>query len=148
MRTRYKVWFKFAEESVYSESGVFSSIAEARAATRLNPTEAAYTADDEWELARSGDYVLAQRLREEMGRRSSPWKIEQVQVPETDTDRITLAIALGFEYGGIDGGDHKMWTIDQMLRILAGDSYEQLVIEYNSGEDGPETYEWDEGIAP
>jgi len=51
------------------------------------------------------------------------------------------------EDGGFDGGHHKMWVIDQMIRILA-DDYEAWVTEYRDGEDGPETYDWDEGIAP
>jgi hypothetical protein len=63
-------------------------------------------------------------------------------------DKIKEAIEIGFYYGGIDGAHHKMWVIDQMLRILTGDEYEQSVIRYQSGDEGPNTYEWDCGIAP
>jgi len=66
----------------------------------------------------------------------------------TDEERISGAIDLAVRYGGIDGSHHKDWLIDQMVRILAGDRYEEIVAEAKAGEDGPETYDWDEGIAP
>jgi hypothetical protein len=50
--------------------------------------------------------------------------------------------------GAFDGGHHKQWVIDQMVRILAGADYLKWVAEHCDGEDGPDTYEWDEGIAP
>ena len=52
------------------------------------------------------------------------------------------------EWGGIDGGHHKQWVLDQLVRIVAGDGYEQWVAEHRAGDEGPDTYEWDEGIAP
>ena len=52
------------------------------------------------------------------------------------------------DLGGFDGGHHKMWAIDQAIRILAGDNYDKIIAEYCDGEDGSETYEWDIGIAP
>lgn len=58
------------------------------------------------------------------------------------------AIELAVEYGGCDGAHHKMWVIDQMVRTLAGSRYDDIVADAKAGEDGPETYEWDEGIAP
>lgn len=58
------------------------------------------------------------------------------------------AIELAVRYGGIDGDHHKAWVIDQMVRILAGDSYEDIIKEAKSGEDGAETYNWNIGIAP
>lgn len=66
----------------------------------------------------------------------------------TDADRIEAAIELAVRYGGIDGDHHKAWVIDSMVRMLAGDRYEQIVADAKDGEDGPETYDWDEGIAP
>lgn len=62
--------------------------------------------------------------------------------------RVNKAIELAIRYGGYDGGHHKMWVIDQMLRVLAGDNYDQIIKDANAGEDGPNTYEWDTGIAP
>ena len=67
------------------------------------------------------------------------------QSPE---DRISAAIELATRYGGIDGAHHKAWVIDQMVRILAGKDYEALVVKAKAGEDGPDTYDWDCGIAP
>lgn len=62
-------------------------------------------------------------------------------------NQIEEALSLA-EYGQIDGAHHKTWTIDQMVRVLTGDNYDAWVAEYCRGEDGPETYEWDTGIAP
>lgn len=63
-------------------------------------------------------------------------------------NRIGVAIDLAVKYGGIGGDQHKAWVIDQMVRALAGDGYAAVVREACSGDDGPDTYEWDEGIAP
>ncbi len=41
-----------------------------------------------------------------------------------------------------------MWVIDQIVRVLAGKNYDKIIAEAKFGEDGPETYEWDTGIAP
>lgn len=62
--------------------------------------------------------------------------------------RATEAIVLGLQYGGTDGAHHKMWVIDQMIRILAGDNYDAWIKEACRGEDGDNTYSWDCGIAP
>ncbi len=48
----------------------------------------------------------------------------------------------------IDGAHHKQWIIDQMVRALTGSGYQLWVTAYQDGEDGPETYAWDTGIAP
>lgn len=87
-------------------------------------------------------------------------------------DRIADALNFAQSYGQEDGGRHKMWVIDQMVRSLTGcplepredvhadgtkytyqalgesDEYRTFVAEHNAGEDGPDTYSWDEGIAP
>lgn len=74
--------------------------------------------------------------------------------------KIDNAIEMAVCYGGIDGAHHKDWVIDQMVRALCGgkkckyDSYKKskkykkLVKDACKGEDGPNTYTWDEGIAP
>ena len=78
---------------------------------------------------------------------------------DTSKSRVVGAIELAVRFGGIDGDHHKAWVIDQMVRALCGgrkdgDSYtkskeyEKLVEDARSGEDGPETYSWEEGIAP
>lgn len=76
------------------------------------------------------------------------WGIFHRQVAETDAERVQLALELINECGGIDGDHHKTWVIDQTVRILAGDGYEAWIAAHCAGEDGPETYTWDEGIAP
>jgi len=64
----------------------------------------------------------------------------------------------------VDGAHHKQWIIDQMVRALTGDDYEEWVRQYEScgspdcslhhGGDAEDTddcdegYFWDEGIAP
>ena len=89
-----------------------------------------------------------------------------------DKARIQRAIGIAMSYGGFDGGHHKMWTIDQMVRALTGclevkgtsigyggepyahtethlsDEYLRLIADFCDGEDGPDTYEWDVGVAP
>ena len=61
--------------------------------------------------------------------------------------RIQIALEYA-EYGSFDGADHRMWVIDQMVRALTGDEYEKWRRDYEAGEYGPDTYYWDEGIAP
>ena len=77
------------------------------------------------------------------------------------------------QYGGIDGEHHKLWVMDQAARVLNGaqpiiklarwddgheeyritlgeptDQYHAWVADLKDGEDGPDTYEYDTGIAP
>jgi len=65
-----------------------------------------------------------------------------------DDERIQKAIDIAIRYGQIDGTHHKAWVIDQMVRALTGEQYVGIVSAFKDGEDGPETYDWDEGIAP
>lgn len=67
-----------------------------------------------------------------------------------DATRIKRALAVAFRSGGVDGAHHKAWVIDQMVRALCGTKsrYQAWVAERKAGEDGPNTYGWDEGIAP
>ncbi len=62
--------------------------------------------------------------------------------------RIKKALEVAIHYGQTDGVHHKAWVIDQMVRALAGDQYEKIVAESRAGEEVPESYNWDEGIAP
>lgn len=64
------------------------------------------------------------------------------------TPNIIAALEIAHDYGQTDGAHHKTWVIDQMVRALMGDDYEAWAAAYMDGEDGPETYFWDEGIAP
>jgi hypothetical protein len=73
-------------------------------------------------------------------------------------------------YGGIDGGHHKTWVLDQVARILKGASIKVRLASWEGGQteyrfnvgssaqyrawvkemkgSGNETYEYDVGIAP
>ena len=62
--------------------------------------------------------------------------------------RIDCALDIAKTYGGFDGAHHKAWAIDQMCRALLGDEYDAFVASAKAGEEGPETYEWDVGLAP
>ena len=66
---------------------------------------------------------------------------------EEKDQQIEKALELILRYGGIDGDHHKMRVMDQVVRILA-DDYKKWVRNACDGEDGPDTYGWDEGIAP
>ena len=87
--------------------------------------------------------------------------------------RITKALERAQQSGGlIDEPHHLAWAIDQMIRELTGcptvqaqgtdaegqpytydalgesDEYRAFVREACAGDDGPNTYVWDVGIAP
>lgn len=62
--------------------------------------------------------------------------------------RIENALDIAMRYGSYDGGHHKMWAIDQIVRALTGKNYEAWVRKACAGEFGPDTYEWDIGIPP
>ena len=58
--------------------------------------------------------------------------------------RVNTALDVAEDHGQTDGAHHKMWVIDQMVRALLDDYYDEWVADYcNGGE-----YEWDTGIAP
>ena len=64
----------------------------------------------------------------------------------SDGEEKALEIAL--RYGQTDGARHKAWVIDQMVRALTGDTYPAWIVTAKNGDDGPDTYGWDEGIPP
>ena len=84
---------------------------------------------------------------------------------------IRRALVFARTYGSIDGAEHKQWIIDQMVRALldcpitdmpyvlkdrvyyrqiqvASAAYDAWVADHNSGEEGPNNYAWEEGLAP
>jgi len=65
-----------------------------------------------------------------------------------DVGRIRNAVDIAVQYGGFDGAHHKAWVIDQMVRALTSEDYARVVAEAKAGDEGPETYESDVGIAP
>lgn len=63
------------------------------------------------------------------------WKVAQEQLVGRNE-----AIELALEHGSIDGAHHKTWVIDQMLRKLAGDRYDEVV--------NKKYQYWETGTAP
>jgi hypothetical protein len=72
--------------------------------------------------------------------------IEEIFEHGSSDPEAALQVLLNF--GQTDGAHHKLWTIDQAVRHLAGNRYNELITAYKNGEDGPESYQWEEGIAP
>lgn len=62
--------------------------------------------------------------------------------------KVAAAMELIERYGQIDEAHHKLWVLDQIARIFQGDEYDRWVLEMKAGEDGPETYTYDAGVAP
>jgi hypothetical protein len=56
--------------------------------------------------------------------------------PDSPQTRIDRALHYASEYGWIDGGHHKQWVIDQMVRALTGCPYED-----RASRDGTYTYQ-------
>ena len=57
----------------------------------------------------------------------------------TDREKSEQALELAMEYGGFDGGDHKMWGFDQSVRTLAGaerDEQFRRAAGWDSGDEG------------
>ena len=152
MKTSFRVWFKFADNGRYTEHGIHDTLEQAMASTHLGDPAEAYTDISAWTQPASGDTIfLAERITNEMGR-SSPWLISKIQVPENDGERIDLAVSVAMEFSSYDGDHHKMWVIDQMLRHLLGDKYDETIARYNGADDDDEDdWErpvWDVGVAP
>jgi hypothetical protein len=93
-------------------------------------------------------WTLAEWVRGAAESDFSPWGIFERRIPENDAESIQLALEVIGQYGGIDGAHHKTWVLDQAVRYLTRDGYAVWVAEQCDGEDGPETYDWDEGITP
>ena len=53
------------------------------------------------------------------------------------------AINLAIRYGQTDGSEHRLWVIDQMVRILAGDKYDRIIAYACDGDN-----EWKVGTPP
>lgn len=66
----------------------------------------------------------------------------------TDKERIDNAVKIAWQYAQFDGGHHKMWVIDQMLRELHGTAGYRKFVEAYETPDGEDYYTWDIGVAP
>ena len=63
-------------------------------------------------------------------------------------NKIEEAIELASESMTCDGAHHKVWYMDQIVRLLAGDRYPEIVKATNINEDGEDIDAWDIGIEP
>ncbi len=65
-------------------------------------------------------------------------------------NNIAEALKIAYQYSQIDGGHHKAWVIDQMIRKLlkTEEAYNEWIKNYCNEDDDPNAYEWDIGIAP
>ena len=104
-----------------------------------------------------------------------PKYLGEVDVTEEFANSTPTDWALDFieSYGQTDGSHHKQWVIDQVVRILLGTPvvvkrarwdnghqalrvstgepsarYLEWVRRYKEGEDGPDTYGYEEGVSP
>jgi hypothetical protein len=64
------------------------------------------------------------------------------------SSRARAALRIIGRFGGIDGAHHKQWVLDQVVRVLEGPDYATWVTKQTAGEDGPDTHDWDVGVAP
>lgn len=64
------------------------------------------------------------------------------------TEKEDKILDMIYQFGGIDGEHHKQWVLDQIVRVLTRENYAGWVADYKNGEDGTNTYNWEEGIAP
>lgn len=74
-------------------------------------------------------------------------EIANDRIKELEEERESV-LDLIFEYGQIDGKHHKIWVIDQIVRILTKDKYNEWIKKYVYDEETGDTYSWDKGIAP
>lgn len=70
---------------------------------------------------------------------------KRIQELEEEREKV---LDLIFEYGQIDGDHHKTWVIDQIVRMLTKDKYNEWVKNYVYDEETGDVYSWDKGIAP
>lgn len=65
-------------------------------------------------------------------------------------EKIEKALEIAWDYGQIDGSHHRLWVIDQMVRVLCGneEEYKKWVKKYEEPLEDGDCYSWDEGIAP
>lgn len=129
------------------------------AATVLRGFESADAAARATGVGRRGAETVWERVTNDNGwlidpdpvtGRQTEWGVFERHQAENDTERVQLALDLLAQSGQTDGDHHKAWVIDQTVRILTGDNddYRAWIETYRAGEDGPDTYSWDEGIAP
>lgn len=58
--------------------------------------------------------------------------------------KIEDALEMALDTMLTEGDHHRVWGLDQIIRILAGDRYEQVKKDLKE----ETNFEWDTGIAP
>jgi hypothetical protein len=80
--------------------------------------------------------------------RSKTWVESIPSITAIDQFMMDGVLDLVAQAGLTDGGHHKQWGLDQIARKIMGDRYEEWVAAICKGDDGPDTYSWDTGVAP
>lgn len=83
-----------------------------------------------------------------MAAQAGPHSANPMTTTMSPEQRITAAVALAHRYAQSEGADAKAWVIDQMVRRLLDDGYDEFVTRFRNGEDGPNSHDWDVGLAP
>jgi hypothetical protein len=134
MKTGYRIWEKPGRRSTYRQGSIHDTLDAAKAATGM-PADTTWGTNSEGNHWPENDYRGVLFVGEE-------------EVPESLEDRVQLATDLILENAQTDGAHHKTWVLDQVLRVLTGDRYQQVIDAYCDGDDGEMAYDWDEGVAP
>lgn len=86
-------------------------------------------------------YLVIKRAREQ--------NIDPVQAMAIGIVRTSKAIALATRNSQNSSAENRAWIIDQMVRILAGGTYEEIIRPIEAGETpGVAAYLWDVGVEP
>ena len=69
---------------------------------------------------------------------------DEMYVRRMENGTISQRAAVLVLNGAVDAPHHRQWFLDQAVRLLTGDDYEDLILAFQSviGE------EWDTGVAP
>jgi len=63
----------------------------------------------------------------------------------SDKEQAALDMILAHGAAEYDDVSRTQWLLDQLVRLFAGDGYDEWVAYYRAGDDGPDTNYWDEG---
>lgn len=62
--------------------------------------------------------------------------------------RISRALSVAYQFGQADGAEHRLWTIDQIVRALTGEDYDIWIRRYESPDGDEVLGRWETGVAP
>ena len=102
---------------------------------------------DSWKCKRPRNPIILKRLIDEIDTENNAIETVLNMLKEKDK-QIEEVLNLIFEFGQIDGDHHKAWVIDQIVKILTKDKYDEWVRNYVYDEETGDTYSWYKGIAP